>query len=420
MTRPSRRAGWIGLAGAVAAAVTLFFSSCEKRSIDVPRGYKGEASRNPYLAAQRLLERLGTPVSSFRELPSSLELDPSEATLILPTPRRSLGRARARELMRWVEDGGHLIVVSWQLFDDENRFPDLVLDPLGVRQYLNESDEAVPEEPEPESPEPGEPEPPDESAPVVTKASTTEAEAEEDEPELARAVFPDRAAPLQVEFDPEYRIELDAEAEDARVFEIGDANGVHLVTVRAGRGLVTALTDDYFLTQPVIADWDHAELVYRLAHFAGRSGPVWIVFGDEFPGALALVWRHGWMVVASAALVLALWLWSASRRFGPIEPDPPAERRELMEHVRAAARFQLRSGAARGLLAATREALLERLRERHPSLATLSPAAQAEQLSELSGLPRESVASALAFAPEAETSRFEREVAILEKIRRSL
>lgn len=415
MTRPSRRAGWIGLAGAVAAAVTLFFSSCEKRSIEVPRGYKGEASRNPYLAAQRLLERLGTPVSSFRELPIALDLDPREATLILPTPRRSLGRARARELMRWVEDGGHLIVVSWQLFDDENRFPDLVLDPLGVRQYLNESDE-----PEPEAPEPGEPEPPDEPAPGVTKASATQAEAEEDEPELARAVFPDRAAPLEVEFDPEYRIELDAEAEDARVSEIGDANGVHLVTVRAGRGVVTALTDDYFLTQPVIADWDHAELVYRLTHFAGRSGPVWIVFGDEFPGALALVWRHGWMVVASAALVLALWLWSASRRFGPIEPDPPGERRELMEHVRAAGRFQLRSGAARGLLAATRDALLERLHERHPSLATLSPAAQAEHLAGLSGLPRESVARALAFGSEADSSRFVQDVAILEKIRRSL
>jgi len=415
VTRPSRRAGWIGLAGAVAAAVTLFFSSCEKRSIEVPRGYKGEASRNPYLAAQRLLERLGTPVSSFRELPIALDLDPREATLILPTPRRSLGRARARELMRWVEDGGHLIVVSWQLFDDENRFPDLVLDPLGVRQYLNESDE-----PEPEAPEPGEPEPPDEPAPGVTKASATQAEAEEDEPELARAVFPDRAAPLEVEFDPEYRIELDAEAEDARVSEIGDANGVHLVTVRAGRGVVTALTDDYFLTQPVIADWDHAELVYRLTHFAGRSGPVWIVFGDEFPGALALVWRHGWMVVASAALVLALWLWSASRRFGPIEPDPPGERRELMEHVRAAGRFQLRSGAARGLLAATRDALLERLHERHPSLATLSPAAQAEHLAGLSGLPRESVARALAFGSEADSSRFVQDVAILEKIRRSL
>lgn len=414
MTRPSRRAGWIGLAGAVAAAVTLFFSSCEKRSIEIPRGYKGEASRNPYLATQRLLERLGAPVASFRELPRSLALEPSEATLILPTPRRTLGRARARELMRWVEDGGHLIVVSWQLFDDESRSPDFVLDPLGVRQYLNERDESAPEAPEPDAPEPEEPEP------LVTKASAAEAAPAEDEPELARAVFPDRAEPLEVEFDPEYRIELDTEAEGARVFEIGDANGVHLVTLKAGRGLVTALTDDYFLTQPVIADWDHAELVYRLAHFAGRSGPVWIVYGDEFPGALSLVWRHGWMVVASGALVLALWLWSASRRFGPIEPDPPGERRELMEHVRAAGRFQLRSGAASELLAATRDALLEKLRERHPGLATLSPAAQAERLAELSFLPRESVASALAFGSEPDASRFAKNVATLEKIRRSL
>jgi hypothetical protein len=395
---------------------TLFFLSCEKRSIEIPRGLRGEAARNPYLAAQRLLERMGTPVRSLADLSGLAELPPADGTLIVPTARRTLSKARALELAGWVESGGHLIVVSWQLFDDKSRAPDFVLDPLGVRQYLNEAQDDSPQDDSPQDDERA----PEEPAPLVTQASAPEDEDEEPEPEIAQAEFPDREKPLQVEFDPAFRIELDPLATAARIFEIADANGAHLVTLRKGRGLVTALTDDYFLTQPIIGDWDHAELVYRIAHFEGRAGAVWIVWGDEYPGALTLLWRHAWMVVSSALLVLGLWIWSASRRFGPLAPDPSSERRELMEHVRAAGHFQWRRAAAPSLLAATRNALLERVRERHPSLAALGPAEQAERLAGLSGLPSERVLRALAFRTDTEAGRFAQNVATLEKIRRSL
>ncbi|MEX2205105.1 MAG: DUF4350 domain-containing protein [Myxococcota bacterium] len=432
MSRPSRRASWVALAASAATLVALFFLSCEKRAIEIPRGYSGEAARNAYLAAQRLLERLGTPVRSFADLSGLAELPPEDGTLIVPTARRALGKARARDLLDWVERGGHLVVVSWQLFDDPEREPDLVLDPIGVRQYLNESSGEEPEREAPESdapsieppPRPPAPQPPARPPvgppPLVTMASNVSDEEEPPGPEVALVYLPDRELPLEVEFDPAFRFEVSEAANDTAVFEIADANGAHLVTVRRGQGYVTALTDDYFLTQPKIADWDHAELVYRLAHFAGRAGPVWIVFGDDYPGALALVLRHAWMVVVSALVLLALWLWSASRRFGPLAPDPPRERRELMEHVRAAGRFQWRRGAAPALLQATRDALFARVRERHPTIASASPAEQAASLAELSGLPREGVARALAFRTDSEASRFAQNVATLEKIRRSL
>jgi hypothetical protein len=358
-----------------------------------------------------MLERMGTPVRGLADLSGLEVLPPADATLFIPTARRTLSKARSLELADWVERGGHLVVVSWQLFDDENREPDLVLDPLGVRQYLNEAQDDSPQDDEPA---------PEEPAPLVTQASAPEDEEQEPEPEIAQAEFPGREMPLQVEFDPAFRIELDPLATAARIFEIADANGAHLVTLRKGRGLVSALTDDYFLTQPIIGDWDHAELVYRIAHFDRRAGAVWIVWGDEYPGALTLLWRHAWMVVSSALLVLGLWIWSASRRFGPLAPDPSSERRELMEHVRAAGHFQWRRAAAPSLLAATRDALLERVRERHPSLTALEPAEQAERLAGLSGLPSDRVLRALAFRTDTEAGRFAQNVATLEKIRRSL
>ncbi len=421
--RPSRRAGWVALAVSAATLAALFFSSCEKRTIELPSGYTGEAARNPYLAAQRVLERLGTKVQSLPDLSALARLPPENATLIVPTARRALGRARAAELLEWVARGGHLVVVSWQLFDDPQRSPDPVLDPIGVRQYLNDF---AAEEPDGELPEPGPPADPPPAPrapqPLVTEASFVDDEAAEEPsaPEIARAHFSDRDAPLSVEFDPAFRFELAPEAAELEVFAIADANGAHWVSVQEGRGFVTALTDDYFMTHPKIGEWDHAELVYRLAHFEGRDGPVWIVYGDDYPSALALVLRHAWMVLASAGLLLVLWLWSASRRFGPLAPDPPRERRELMEHVRAAGRFQWRRGAARELLVATREALLARVRERHPALASAEPAEQAERLAGLSGLTRESVERALAWQTDVEAGRFAQNVATLEKIRRSL
>jgi hypothetical protein len=91
-----------------------------------------------------------------------------------------------------------------------------------------------------------------------------------------------------------------------------------------------------------------------------------------------------------------------------------------MEHVRAAGLFQWRHGAAPALLAAVREAVMARVRERHPSFDSLDPAQQAERLAMLADLPSARVASALAFQTDSEAGRFAKDVAILEKIRRSL
>jgi hypothetical protein len=414
VSRPSRRAGWVALGVGTATLAAVFFSSCEKRTIELTRGYSGEAARNKFLAGQRMLERLGTPARSFADLSGLSELPPTDVTLILPTDRKTQTEAGANELLAWVERGGHLIAVSWQLFDDPKREPDFTLDPIGVRQYLNGKGDQNDDE---EGPDAAPPE--DEDSPAL-KISATDDKSEQPGPEVAEAEFPDRDTPLQVEFDPEFRIELSPAAEKSRVFSIADANGTHLVVLRHGQGFVTALTDDYFMAQPTIGDWDHAELLYRLAHWDGRSGPVWIFYGDEYPDAWSLLWRYGWMVVVTAVLALVLWLWSASRRFGPLAPDPTRERRELMEHVRAAGLFQWRRGAAPALLSAVREAVLARVRERHPSFISLDPAQQAERLAALADLPSDRVRAALAFQSDGEAGRFAKDVAVLEKIRRSL
>ena len=408
MSTPSQRWRVAFVVGLLAAAVGLFFATCEPTEVVLPRGYVGAAARNPYLAAERMLDRMRMPTDSFADVGVLSSLPPVTSTLILPTERRSIPDRTSADLLDWVERGGHLVVVSWQLWDDPNRHPDPILDAVGVHQFMNkETDDDHGDTQQLQAPAPG-----------------GEKDGQDDdsgEPPLAEAEFPDRDEPLQLRFDQHFRLDVsDQVSDDDIILEAGDDAGSHLVTVRHGKGLLTALSDDYFMTQPPIGELDHAEMVYRLTRLGGHRAPVWIVYGDEFPSIWRLVLRNGWMVLASGVLLLALWLWSVVRREGPIAADPAPARRELMEHVRAAGRLQWQRGGAQALVQAVRAALFARMRERHPSFHTQTPREQVAQLEALSGLPAERIDDALGYRQDRDPARFAAKIAVLEKVRRSL
>ena len=373
----------------LAAGSALWLGACEERVENQVVGFQGEAKRNKYLAALRLLEAVRPDVRAFENERELDGLPPTDGTLLLLTNRNErLGEARSHELLDWVREGGHLVVITWSLWRDPERSPDLVLDRLGVRQHMWSDEELA------------------ERAP------------EESDGWTARVALPDRSEPLSVEFDPKYHLEL-VEPERER-FAISDVGGTHLLTVAEGAGYVTTLTDDYFLTNDFIGDEDHAELVYRLAHLFGRDGAVWLVWSDAVAPWWRLVWRHGWTVVVSLAALVVLWLGVRVPRFGPLAPDAPRDRRELMEHIDAVGRFQLAHGAGAELASSVREALVARLRQRHPALAKLDPREQAERLAELSGIPAERIARALAPGRERDDERFAARIATLQRIRKAL
>jgi uncharacterized protein DUF4350 len=411
----SRRANWLLGPTVLLAAVALFFATCEPYDTEYHTGYTGAAKRNHYLAAQMLLARMGMPAESFADVGVLAKLPDVGATLVIPTERRALDADTSARLLDWVESGGQLVVVSWSIWGDPKRTPDPILDALGVHQFQNSDDDDGDDVAKPTADDG-----PDQLDDPDAGGSDDPDDSDDDEPPVAEADFPDRDTPLEVRFDPNFRFEVDDATESSILLEIGDDDGSHWLTLRHGKGLVTALSDDYFMTQPQIGDLDHAELVYRMSRLGGHRGPVWFIYGDARPSALSLVWRYGWMVAVSGAALLALWLWSVSRRFGPLADDPPTARRELMEHVRAVGRLEWRAGAGHDLLAAARDALFVRMRERHPGLDLLDPADQARALEKMSGLPRSRVAEALSYATETDSGRFAAKIAILEKLRRSL
>lgn len=372
---------WVVAAALLALAVFAFFQLFEQRRFEFETGFRDEAARNRYLAAQRLLERMGMQVRSL-SLGELRGLPPVDGALVLPTERATLSLDRSRELLDWVRAGGHLLVVTWTLWDEEDRREDPLLDPLGFRQFgrLGEAEEIV-------------------------------------QDEIARVRVPGRDPPLEVEHDPRFRF---VDSEGRATWSVEDANGVHLLQTRLGAGYLTALTDDFFLTNTAIAEHDHAELVYRLARTGGRAGPVWIVFAEEWPRPWQLLSAGAWVPVLAFAILVAAWGWMRAARFGPIRPDPPRDRRSLMEHVWASGRFHWQHGDAGMLVECAREALMERVRTRHPGWRELRPAELHARLAELSDVPRERIDRALAHRPEIQPERFSENIATMERITRAI
>lgn len=389
------------VAALLALGVGLFFACFERTTVEGEPRYSRQARENPYLAAGRLLEAMGHPVVALEGPGSLAELPPPGATLLLTTRRRTLSPQRTAALRRWVEAGGHLIVETFDLWDDPERREDPLLDPLELRSYHHE----VSEDREGEE---------EEASGAPAPAADDEGE---EAPGTSFAAFPDRPEPLELQFDPRYYW---LDPDQGVVLRAGGDSGVHLVTLALGAGLITALTDSHFLENPRIGQDDHAELLVRLARMGGRQGPVWIVISERWPGLLRQLASHALPVVASGGALLLLWLWRAASRFGPVLPMPAAERRRWMEHLEAAGRYHWRCDRGRVLLEASRASLERALSRAHPGWVALPALRRHARIAAASGLSEDEVAAALSLGGGTGEADFADTIRSIERIRRSL
>jgi hypothetical protein len=160
--------------------------------------------------------------------------------------------------------------------------------------------------------------------------------------------------------------------------------------------------------------------LWQLAHLEGARAGASIVFSESPPGFVLLLVEHGWMVIASLALFLLVWLWRIGSRFGPLLSDPPRDRRDFSEHVIAASEFLWRNGASSALLAAPRQEIRRTIGLRRPDLADLESPQLAERLAQIADMPRSRVERALELAATRNESEFTQIVRDLESLRRAL
>lgn len=366
----------VGAAAALATGAVLYWGM-EKVTDTVEVGPSGKARANPFYAAEQVLDELGLPTDSVYRLEA---LPPVDHALLLLASDPSRGQADVDALWDWVYAGGHLLVVP---------------------------------SPPPEIPSDEEEDPEEEASEVAAEPDTGSGEAIPDlVPQdilLARAsVWLYRSqgmvSPVEVivevpGWDQPLRAALDPGLALA-VGQIGAQPGAlwtdpAFVRYPVGEGLITVLADATPFDNEHMGQAQHARLLWALLQRDGAPAGALLVVEGRPPSLWSLVAKNAGLALWSGAAFLLAWLWKVSRRLGPRIPDPPRERRSLVEQMDAVGNFLWRRGQVSALLEAGRAVVSRRLARLYPSLSLLDPNEQATQLAEETGSSVASVRLAL-------------------------
>lgn len=333
----------------LALATAWFLANFERRTESEQTGFHGKARRDQWLAAERLLQRMGGKAVSVRSLPELESLPPS-ATLMLPRGRQSLAVQSRRSLLNWVGRGGRLIVEAEPVHQ-----PDPVLDIFGVQRKS-----------------------------VKGAGGAKKDLADVTGRDVVQINLPPELEPVEVLLNR--NIDLQATNPLAR---FGDDHATAVLLLQHGRGHVLAINELDVFSNRMIGMHDHAEFLWRIVQ-VDSGAPNVFFFSD--PKKLSLFdWlaSNAWSALAGGALFLALWLWSAIPRMGPIAPDPDRARRRLLDHLRASGRFLWVHGGSQLLIDAARDACLRRIARVHPDLIASPEPERSARLRELIGLDAE-------------------------------
>ena len=399
MTAARRNGRLVGVAVLVVALVLVLlvawfrhtFHRVEKTLYLPPTG---EAAYNPLYALSKTLEADGVKVNARqRLLLDDNALAPTDTLLLFNDPR-TLSPPDAERLLDWVEGGGHLLVRT----------------PL----YSPGEDVAGPDAPR---------------VPLLDRLSVWLVE------ESPGCVdFQVEGEDHHVEFCTGRRFAFEGVVPE---LAWGDLQaGYVYARLARGRGHVDLLADFDFMTNTAsrplarqamdvppdggLRDGPHRALARQVLAPNYGLGTVHLVYAAQMPSLWRTVLLRGWMVWAPLLLALAAWLWMRMQRFGPPVPAPAAERRSLLEHVRASGEHLYRYGRGVMLYAAVRQAFLARLRRRDAVAAALSGEPQVAAIAERTGLPADRIRTALHAPASHDRQAFRDRIALLIHLRNRL
>jgi hypothetical protein len=333
----------------LALAGVWFLRNFERGTYEVEEHASAAARRNPFLAAEQFLRRLGNQVTAMPGRASLRDLPPAGDILVV----KGLGPLnpdRQAALLAWVAAGGDLVVAGPGISDPEEPHPDDLLAGLGI--HLVEAETS----------------PRGDDGRVLIDAS-----------------FEGQAEPLRLSAPADlYLMDREGRAQAATAAADGR---YRLLQLRLGAGHITVSADDRFLTNSGIGEHDHAALLAHLATPAA-GGRVWLLYSSDMPGLHEILWRVAPYALMSGALLVAAFLWHLGWRLGPLGPPPGRVRRDLLEHLEAGADFLWRSGRVTHLIGAAQGCTERAWLRRHPPLRGLSRQDRAAWIAARLGLPK--------------------------------
>jgi hypothetical protein len=368
------------------------------REITVPVALRGEAASNDFYAVQRLTEQLGVHAERRRSLG---ELPPADAVVVLSDWNWSVIEKRRLQLERWVEAGGRLVITSALVSgaEDLERWSGLALHPSEAeREAAEEADE-----------EQGQPERNSMMARLLRQLP-------------GQCVEITAAIP-----QPGVRnlYSLCKHAEDTWLTSVRtpawallDEEHMYVARANIGRGSVTLVAGQPFGNRELF--WGDHALLFTACAQLHKGDRVYFVSEGKGTPLLVLMWWHGAPVMLLSLLLVALWLWRGTLRFGPLAAVPDNAQRSLAAQLRGTARFVVRMGAGRALHAAERRALHEAAGKRIPMYGSLDEAARCDAIARATRIDATSLRQVLDPQVERNVGELRTAITLLEVARRKL
>ncbi len=352
----------------------------------IDRGPSAQAQANPYLAAEYFLRQQGLTVKHANGIEQLVDLPAKGQSLFLLGERSNMTPRQVEQLLDWTKAGGHLLVVAEALWDEDmSKSGDLLLDRVEIHQALSDTF--------------GEP-----ASPRKKKA-----------PDLTKLYVDNETAPAYFSFDTDFNL---TDPKHLAQFSANSAKSSHLMQLDLGQGHVTVVTDSDLWKTPNIGKHDNAWLLWYL----NQNTDVTLLFNHDVDNLLTLLARYFPQALVALVALVALALWRAGMRQGPIQPPAPKARRQLQEHLKASADFLLRRGGQGALLQALQRDILRTARNRHPGFEHLDTAAQWQVLEHLTRQSSHAISQALGPLPRKRLSSadFSRQVTCLQTLRNAL
>lgn len=354
-----------------------FYENFEYKEVEEITNYSAKARQNKFLAAEYFLRELGFDVESDNNRARLLKTHDTYKTILINNYGPKLSPSHFKELINWLENGGHLIFTANNFqyvkneddeeFDyfDEDLYADYknnqLLEEYGIQaQYTNFSD--------------NNPYPYD-----ITHQTYKLNNGEE----------------IYIDFSPDMQL---IDVNNNASFSLKDAYGYHLLQFKVGKGKLTVLSDNYFLSNPSIGEHDHAFLLWLLNSEQDSSeNKILLLYNTESDSIFTLIWRYAKHACIAFIVLLFLCLWSMQNRIGPILTIKNYSKRNIIEHLRAIARFSWRQDHGEQLLNQSRIACENALLRRYPALKTMSTEERVQHMAKVLDITPEEIHQALYF-----------------------
>lgn len=301
-----------------------------ERDVDV--GFTGEARINDFLAADYFLKAMGQDTKRIDIYRESMDILNKNDTLIMTGHRVSMGQEKSKQLLAWVDSGGHLIVTARSYVEDDDRTHDYLLDSLGITGIYQYIDEAQ-----------------FDNSPVNVNIN-------------------EKIEFLLVGFKHYYSLKLLENFQNDIIWSVENDSVFHAVAVSHGQGRIVVLSDMSILHNTEIAKYDNAAFIWGLINDKQSIGNVYYSLFETRETLLSWIYSNVPVFIYTLLIFIVLFIWHVTPRFGPVINVDNPDRLNFKDHILASGNYYWRKKEYSRLTRFSQKSILQIIYSKYPDL----------------------------------------------------